>query len=94
MNSVPALCVLVLMFGIIVEKSEAKLICQCKNNVGITADIYTGIATNSCGDIGKFSCYVYAAKPYCEVGNSRAAFETCCNNYGEDIEGVTCEEIS
>lgn len=96
MKSLSALCVLVLIFGIVLEKSEAKLICRCDNNKGITDIITTGKATNSCGETGKLYCYVYAANPYCEVGNEagKVAFSACCNTYGEDVSGTHCEEIS
>lgn len=94
MKSLSALCILVLIFGIIVEKSEAKLICRCQNNKGILGAMTTGKATNSCGAVGNLYCYIYSANPYCEVGNKKNAFEQCCNNLGEDIQGVKCEEIS
>lgn len=94
MKSLSALCVLVLTFGIILEKSEAKLICRCEDSNHITATITTGKATDSCGEAAKHYCYIYAASPHCEVGNKRAAFEQCCNNYGEGVHGVLCEEIS
>lgn len=94
MKSLSALCVLVMIFGSILGKSEAKkLICRCEDTNKITATIITGKATNSCGEAGKHYCYVYAATPFCEVGSNKDAFEKCCNNYGEGVQGVLCDNI-
>lgn len=93
MKSFFALCVFVLIFGIVLEKSEAKIICRCTDNKLLSGASTTSKATYSCGEVGKYYCHPHLAKPYCEVGSNKDSFDDCCINYGEGIEGAICEDI-
>lgn len=89
------LCVLIVIFEIIFDRSEANEICRCDNRLGIGGGWRTGKATQQCGqDKFKFHCFTYDNNIFCEVGNAKSEFEKCCVSY--DVVGVVgakCQKI-